>query len=545
MLGGNIGHRDCRISGDGDRLGSVEARSFDVVIYGATVAGIAAALQTVTMGKSALLIQTSRHFGGMTTGGLSNTDKGDESTIGGLALSFYQRLGAHYGKDVSWTFEPSTAEETLRAMLKEATPGRIETAVQRLDLRDGVTMSGNRIVEIRMESGQRYAGRVFLDCSYEGDLMARAGVSYHVGRESKATYNEPLAGITTPGRPVVQRKQFFPKEVSPYAADGRLLPGISPEPLGREGEGDRKVQAYCFRLCVTDDARRRVPFHRPAHYDPARYELLARWLQHTTQAVVNDPAHRHYELLPARWMPNRRSDVNDGNPASTDLIGANWEYPDADHCTRERIWQDHVEYTQGYLWFIANDSRVPRRLRRDASRYGYDGGEFPDTGQFPPQLYVREGRRMIGDYVVTQHDCKDHPEKEDSIGVATYPVDSHHVQRIVFDGQVANEGNFNNLSWGIFAHEIPYRAITPRRDECGNLLVPVCLSSSHVAYGSIRMEPVFMILGQSAATAAVLATIADIDVQELDYLELRRRLLTDGQILSRRDARGPTSGNPA
>ncbi len=522
-----------------------DVRSFDIVVYGATVAGIAAAVQTARMGRSALLIQTNRHFGGMTTGGLSNTDKGDESTIGGLALSFYQRLGAHYGTPVAWAFEPSIAEEMLQALLSEAAPGRIETAIDRLDLEAGVTRSGNRIAEIRMESGTRCRGAVFLDCSYEGDLMALAGVSYHVGRESRGTYDEALAGITTPGRPVVQRKQFFPRQVSPYTSDGRLLAGISAECLGREGDGDRKVQAYCFRLCVTDVAERRVPFWKPATYDPARYELLARWLRYTPDAAVNDRARFHHELLPARWMPNRRSDVNDGNPASIDYIGANWDYPDGSHATRERVWQDHVGYTQGYLWFIANDPRVPRRLRRVASRYGYDGGEFSSTGHFPPQLYIREARRMVGRHVVTQHDCRDRPEKDESIGVATYPVDSHHVQRIVFEGRVANEGNFNKLAWGIFPHEIPYGSITPRRDECGNLLVPVCLSSSHVAYGSIRMEPVFMILGQSAATAAVLSADSSIDVQLLDYRELRRRLLADGQILSRREARGSTSTNTA
>jgi hypothetical protein len=518
-------------------------RAFDIVIYGATVAGIAAAIQAARMDRSALLIQTGRHFGGMTTGGLSNTDKGDESTIGGLALAFYRRLGAHYGAGVAYAFEPSVAEATLRAMLSEAGPGRIEMVVQRLDLRDGVTKRGNRIAEIRMDSGERYAARVFIDCSYEGDLMAGAGVSYHVGRESRGTYDEPLAGVTIPGRPVVQRKQFFPAQVSPYGGDGRLLPGISPESLGREGDADRKVQAYCFRLCVTDDKTRRVAFTRPADYDPARYELLARWLRSTPKAAVNDPSRFHHELLPARWLPNRKSDVNDGNPASLDHIGANWDYPDADHATRERIWQDHVSYTRGYLWFIAHDRRVPWRLRWTASRYGYDGAEFRDTGHFPPQLYVREARRMIGAYVVTQRDCHEHPDQEDSIGVASYPVDSHHVQRVVFDGRVANEGNFNKLAWGAFPHEIPYRAIVPRRDHCGNLLVPVCLSSSHVAYGSIRMEPVFIILGQSAGAAAALAAAADIDVQRVDYADLRGALLAAGQTLSRRDARGLASSN--
>ncbi len=252
-----------------------------------------------------------------------------------------------------------------------------------------------------------------------------------------------------------------------------------------------------------------------------------------------------HELLPARWMPNRKSDVNDGNPASTDYIGANWDYPNGDYRTRGRIWQDHVEYTQGYLWFIANDLRVPEALRKEAGRYGYDAGEFQATRHFPPQLYVREARRMIGAYVVSQKDCKDHPEKEDSIGIATYPVDSHHVQRIVYNGRVAKEGNFNNQSWGIFAHEVPYRAITPKREECGNLLVPVCLSASHVSYSSIRMEPVFMILGQSAGTAAALTADTGRDVQELDYAALRRRLLQDGQLLRRKVARHAASANPA
>ena len=525
--------------------GAVPDRSWDLVIYGATVAGIMAAIQASRMGRTALLIQMGRHFGGLTTGGLSNTDKGDESTIGGLAKTFYQDLGRHYGKDISWSFEPSVAEQTLRNMLRDHTARITLVEKWRLAPRNAVEKERNRIRAIRMESGERFAGRVFLDCSYEGDLMAAAGVRYHVGRESRGTYNEPLAGITIPGDPVVQRKQFFPKEVSPYDEKGKLLPGISPEPLGRRGDGDRKVQAYCFRLCVTDVPERRVPFAKPASYDPKRYELLARWIANTPAAVVNDRTHFHSELLPARWMPNRKSDVNDGNPASTDYIGANWEYPDTDYGTRERIWQDHIDYTQGYLWFIANDPRVPERLRTEAGRYGYDAAEFAATKHFPPQLYVREARRMIGAYVVSQKDCKDHPEKEDSVAVATYPVDSHHVQRIVLNGVVANEGNFNNQSWGILAHEVPYRALTPWRYECGNLLVPVCLGASHVAYGSIRMEPVFMILGQSAATAAVLSIYANRDVQEVDYPTLRRRLLADGQILSRREARGTKSSNPA
>jgi len=516
---------------------------FDVVIYGATVAGVAAAAQAGKMGKSCVLIQTSGHLGGMTTGGLSNTDKGDESTIGGMALGYYRSIGQHYGKEVSWLFEPSVAERELRKLVPRGTQW---LEGERLDLRRGaVEKRGNRIQSIRLESGKQIKGKVFLDCSYEADLMALAGVKYHVGRESQATYGEALAGITTPGKPVVQRKQFFPRAVSPFDAKGKLLPGISGEPLGRFADGDKKVQAYCFRLCVTDDPERRVPFHKPAGFRPEQYELLSRWIAASPRAVVNDRKNFHSELLPARWMPNRKSDVNDGCPASTDYIGANWDYPDGDYRTRERIWQDHENYTQGYLWFIANDPRVPERLRIEASKYGYDAGEFNASKHFPPQLYIREGRRMIGEYVVSQNDCKDHPEKEDSIGVASYPVDSHHVQRIVYEGQVTNEGNFNNQSWGIFAHEVPYRAITPKRAECGNLLVPVCLSSSHVAYGSIRMEPVFLILGQSAATAAALAIDGGVDVQAVRYADLRRRLEADGQLLSRKSARGTKSSNSA
>jgi hypothetical protein len=344
---------------------------------------------------------------------------------------------------------------------------------------------------------------------------------------------------------VVQRKQFFPETVSPYRKPGELLPGISGEALGRAGDGDRKVQAYCFRLCVTDDPERRVAFAKPEGFDPWRYELLARMIAADPRMRVNDKKHFHHELLPARWLPNRKSDVNDGNPASTDYIGANWGYAEGDHRTRERIREDHVRYTQGYLWFIANDARVPEHLRTEAARYGYDAGEFGATKHFPPQLYIREGRRMVGRYVVSQKDCKDHPEKADSIGVATYPVDSHHVQRILYQGRISNEGNFNNQSWGIFAHEVPYGAITPKREQCGNLLVPVCLGSSHVAYGSIRMEPVFLILGQSAALAGLLAIEAGGDVQAVSYGELKRRMLAQGQILSRKDAKGTKSANLA
>jgi hypothetical protein len=517
-----------------------------MVSYGATVAGIAAAITMARAGKNSLLIQTSGHFGGMTTGGLSNTDKGDESTIGGFAAEFYREVGRHYGQPVSYNFEPSVAESTLRRMLRQAGPGKIDVVErQRLDLRSGVRKQGNRIESIQMEGGAVYRGRIFLDTSYEGDLMAKAGVDYHWGRESRNAYGEPLAGITIPGDPVVQRKQFFPKAVSPYRKPGELLPGISGDPLGKAGDGDRKVQAYCFRLCVTDTPERRVAFHKPEGFDPWRYELLARMIAADSQIRVNDKKHFHHELLPARWLPNRKSDVNDGNPASTDYIGANWDYAEGDHSTRERIWQDHVAYTQGYLWFIANDERVPESLRKESAHYGYDAGEFAATRHFPPQLYIREARRMVGSYVVSQKDCKDHPEKEDSIGVATYPVDSHHVQRILYKGLISNEGNFNNQSWGIFAHEVPYRAITPKREQCGNLLVPVCLGSSHVAYGSIRMEPVFMILGQSAALAAILAIETKDDVQAISYPELKRRMLAQGQILSRKEAKGTKSANLA
>ena len=514
-------------------LSAEDTGAADVCIYGATVAGIAAAIQLARMRKSALLIAPDGHFGGLTTGGLGETDKGDERSIGGIARSFYQRIGRSYGKDIAWQFEPSAAARVLRKMLDEAGPGQIAlVSRERLDLRHGVQKTGNRIRSIRMQSGRRFTASVFIDTSYEGDLMALAGVPYHVGRESRDTYAESLAGITVPGDPP-QRKQFFPG-VSPFDERGRLLPGISDEKLGRPGDGDRKVQAYNFRLVLTDVPERRVPFAKPQSYDPLRYELLARWIKATPEVAVTSPHESMHVLLNLHWLPNRKTDVNDGNPASTDYIGASWDYPNGDYRTRERVWRDHVEYTKGYLWFIANDPRVPERLRREAAMFGYAADEFASTGHFPPQLYVREARRMKGAYLVTQADCRDHPDKPDSIGLASYPVDSHHVQRLVLaDGRIANEGNFNNQSWGIFIHEVPYRAITPRRDDCGNLLVPVCLSASHVSYASIRMEPVFLILGQSAGTAAAMAIDAKRDVQEIDSAELGRRLVADGQLLKR------------
>lgn len=512
------------------------ASSYDVVVYGGTSAGVIAAVQAARLGKSVALIEPRRHLGGMTTGGLGLTDKGDASSIGGLAIEFYRRMGRHYGSsEPAWRHEPHVASMIYRQMLDEAKPGKITTVFQdRLDLGKGVRKQGSRIVEIVTEKGNRYAGKMFLDTSYEGDLMAKAGVSYTVGRESRAQYGESLAGVIYPGVPVVQRKQFFPKEVSAYDAKGRLLPGIYPGGLGEIGSGDRKIQAYNIRLCLSTSPENRLPIIKPDSYDPMRYELLARWILNTPRATLNGRGNVHYQLLPASPMPNDKTDVNDGNPAGTDYINASWDYPDGDYATRDRVWKDHEDYTRGYLWFLLTDPRVPEPIRLAMAKYGLPKDEYTDNGNWTHQIYIREGRRMRGEYVLTQRDCRDEPAHRDSVGVATYPADSHHVQRVLLkEGQIANEGNFNNLSWPIFPHEVPYRSLIPRRSECTNLLVPVCLSISHVANGSVRMEPVFMILAQSAAAAAALAIDGHADVQAVDYSRLRAQLLKDGQILSR------------
>ncbi len=493
------------------------AEVYDVVIYGGTSGGVASALQAVRMGKTSILVHPGRHLGGLSSGGLGATDIGNKAAIGGISREFYKRLGAHYGQTEAWTFEPHVAENTFRALLEEAKIPVVHD--ERLNLKNGVEMDHERIVAIVMESGRRVEGRTFIDATYEGDLMAKAGVSYHVGRESNATYGETLNGVQTRNATYHQ----FECAIDPHVVAGDpksgLLPGIQEGGPGEEGSGDQRVQAYNFRMCLTNDPKNRMPFPKPEPYDPLRYELLLRYLQagHWTVLQLSTP------------MPNSKTDTNNKGAFASDNIGMNYAYPDGDYATRDRIFEEHKDYQQGLMWFLANDPRVPRNVQDEVNQWGLPKDEFTDSGGWPHQLYVREARRMISEYVMSQQDCEGRTKIDDGIGLAAYTMDSHNVQRYAKDGRVWNEGDVE--VGGFPPYPIAYRAIRPKRGECTNLLVPVCLSASHIAFGSIRMEPVFMVLGQSAATAAAMAVDAGCAVQDVDIPALRARLKQDGQVL--------------
>lgn len=523
-------------------------KAYDIVIYGGTSSGIIAAIQAKAMGKSVALIEPSTHLGGLTTGGLGATDIGNKQAIGGLARDFYHRIWQHYqSKDAwlrekrdayntknprnkpddrtMWTFEPHVAAHVYSKMLTEA---QIEPVMnERLDRQHGAKKNGPRLESITMESGRAFAAKMFIDATYEGDLMAAAGVKFHVGREANDVYGETLNGV----EPKLNVKNHrFTKPVDPFVKLGDpasgLLAGIQVTRLPADGSGDRLVQAYCYRLCTTDVPENRRPWPKPADYDEARYELLLRNFE-----AGDDRAPWH-----PLWMPNRKTDTNNNGAFSTDYIGGNYEYPNADYATRVKIVADHRSYQQGLLWTLANHPRVPPKVRAEFERLGLAKDEFVDNDNWPTQLYIREARRMIGSYVMTEHNCRGKQVAEDSIGLGAYGMDSHNCQRYVTPtGQVQNEGDVQ--VGGFSPYPIGYRAIVPQAAECENLLVPVCLSSSHIAYGSIRMEPVFMILGQSAATAATLAIDDDVAIQKLDYHRLRDRLRVDGQVLESRNAK--------
>ncbi len=485
----------------------------DVVIYGGTSAGVAAAIQAHRMGKRAVLLVFGRHVGGLTTSGLGATDIGNKDAIGGISREFYRRLGEHYGQEEMWTFEPSVAERLFHQMLDEA---QVEVFFEhRLQL---VRMDGNRITLLATDNGSTFRAPVFIDASYEGDLMAQAGVRYHVGRESNDTYGETLNGIQF-GSP----NHRFRVPVDPYRAEGDpasgLLPGVQDLPPGKNGQGDRCVQAYNFRLCMSSVKENQKPFPKPDGYDPLRYELLLRYLRGGVWDV----------LRLTRAMPNGKTDTNNYGGFSSDNIGMNYDWAEGDYATRERIFQDHVTYHQGMMWFLANDDRVPEEIQSEVRGWGLPLDEFAETGGWPHELYVREARRMVGDVVMTEHHCRHAVVVDDPVGMAAYTMDSHNCRRLAIDGIAVNEGNVEVPPSA--PYPISYRAIVPRQQECANLLVPWCLSASHIAFGSIRMEPVGMILGQSAATAACLAIEAGCAVQEIEYRHLRDRLTEDAQVL--------------
>ena len=516
---------------------------YDLVIYGGTSGGVAAAVQGSRMNKTVVLIEPGNRLGGLTTGGLGQTDIGNKQAIGGIAREFYARVATHYadpaawkwqkreeyrdsgqtrteaGEPTMWTFEPSVALKICNALIAESKVTLVYR--ERLDLKNGVEKQGARIAAIRMESGRRFRGRMFIDATYEGDLMAKAGVSYTIGREANRTYGETLNGVQTKNA----RNHNLVAGVDPYVRKGDptsgLLPGIDPTGPGMEGEGDRRVQAYCFRMCLSDHPENRIPFHRPDDYDEREFELMFRNFEAGEKRTpwINSS------------MPNRKTDTNNRNGFSTDFIGQNYDYPEGDYASREKIVLRHRRYQQGLMWTLANHPRVPEQVRSDVGRWGMSKDEFVEGAGWQEQLYIRESRRMTGAYVMTQHNCQGREKVADVISLAAYTMDSHNTQRYVTsEGFALNEGNVE--VGGFPPYPISYRSITPKQTECENLLVPVCLSASHIAFGSIRMEPVFMVLGQSAATAAALAIDAGQAVQKVAYDKLRARLLADKQVLA-------------
>jgi len=503
-------------------IGSCDnSESYDIIVYGGTSGGVISATKAARLGKSVLLIPPNHHLGGLTSNGLGATDIGNKKAIGGMAREFYERVFLYYFPDSSgsqWRFEPHVAEEIFHDLIIEANvPVKYG---ERLNLENGVLTSGRRIVKIIMESGATFKAKVFIDATYEGDLMALAGVSYTYGREGNEEYDETLNGVQT--RNAIYHQ--FIEKVDPYVIPGDassgLLHGVSKDGPGDEGSSDRKIQAYCFRLCTTDSAENRRSWMKPLGYDESQYELLLR----------NFEAGDHRIPWSKIMMPNRKTDCNNNFAVSTDYIGQNYDYPEGDYSKRQDIFNMHENYQKGLMWTLANHERVPPQIREHFTTWSLARDEFIDNDNWPRELYIREARRMVSDYVMTQHNCQGREVVTDAAGLAAYTMDSHHTQRYIDpEGYVRNEGD---VQVGGFApYPISYKSIVPKYEECTNLFVPFCLSASHIAFGSIRMEPVFMVLSETSSIAASIAIDTKIEIQEVDYSVLRTELLKAGQIL--------------
>ncbi len=495
-------------------------KDYDIVVYGGTSAGVIAAYSARLEGKKVLLVEPGRHLGGLSSSGLGQTDIGNKYAVTGLARNFYRRIGDHYGKLEAWKFEPHVAADVFRQYIAES--GLDVLSEYRLK---DVKMRNNRIESLELEhapapdpaTDRDISASYFIDCSYEGDLMAKAGVSYTVGRESNATYGETYNGVE------LMDGHQFPDGIDPYIVEGDPSSGLCREiqatGVAPDGTGDTLVQAYNYRLCLTQDKDNMVPVTRPEDYDPATFELLRRVIRHREKSGVKGDLGQYLIISP---MPNGKTDINNKGPMSTDAIGMNYAYPEGSYSVRARIAMDVENYTKDLLYFLGHDEAVPEYLRNQMLSWGWAADEFTDNGNFPPQMYIREARRMIGEYVMTQHNCTGDSTVNDGIALAAYTMDSHNCQRVVVNGMVKNEGNVE--IGGFPPYEISYRSLTPKREECENLLVPVCLSSSHIAFGSIRMEPVFMVLGQVTGLASVMALNADVPVQKVDVAALNSRL---------------------
>lgn len=569
------------------------AEAYDIVIYGGTSAGVTAGIQAERDGRSVVVLEPTGHIGGLTTGGLGQTDIGNKQVIGGISREFYQNIRAHYrdpanwkwqkpetyedngqtrtdpDEEAKWTFEPSAAQTVMAAMIAEA---GLEIRTNTRLRRDGtgVVRDGATIREIIMEDGSRYQGKIFIDATYEGDLLAEAGVDYHVGRESNSDYGETLngaqpadwwptlrgqylstpedlAGMDSPRSPFFKNglismnahshnlKPGIDPYVIPADPSSGLLPGIDPEPMAAPGTGDHRVQAYNYRVTLTDHPENRIPIEKPEDYDPHHYELLLRHLaKHGPDdwptVFVNSP------------MPNRKTDTNNGGGFSTNLVGQNWHWAEASYAERAAYAKRLRSHILGFFWTLQNHPGIRRDFREWIGVWGLPKDEYVANGHFSPQVYVRVGRRMIGELVVTQYHCEGLHIEPDVAGMAAYGMDSHHVRRYVTEaGYVRNEGNVQGHVTEPYG--ISYRALLPKRGQADNLIVPVAVSSTHIAFGSIRMEPVFMLLGQSAATAADLALDHQTGLHDVPYLALRERLLADGQILEAHPGKQASEGS--
>ena len=518
----------------------------DIIIYGGTPAAVIAAVQAKKMGKHVIVVSPDKHLGGLSSGGLGFTDTGNKEVIGGLAREFYHGIFEHYQKDDSWKwqkkeeygnkgqgtpamdgnertmwiFEPHAAEQVFEDFVKE---NNIEVLRDEwLDREKGVKLDNGQITSITTLSGKTFNGKMFIDATYEGDLMAAAGVSYTVGREANSQYNEEWNGVQTG---VLHHDHYFKSDIDPYKIPGDsssgLLPLISSDDPGVKGEADKRVQAYCFRMCLTNNPDNRVAFPKPEGYDSSRYELLIRVFNSGWRELFNK-----FDMI-----PNWKTDTNNHGPVSTDNIGMNYDYPDASYERRREIIKEHETYQKGLMYFMATDPRIPQDLQKELNKWGLAKDEFTDNGNWPTQIYVREARRMVSDYVMTENEVLSKKTVPNPVGMGSYTLDSHNTQRYVKpDGFVQNEGDIGVKTPKPYA--ISYGAIIPKESQCTNLLVPVCISSSHIAFGSIRMEPVFMILGESAATAASIAIDQKVSVQKVNYEELKKELLNQKQRLT-------------
>jgi hypothetical protein len=509
------------IASTGARQLPRSTQTFDLVVYGGTAGGVITAVAAAREGLAVALVEPGRHLGGMVSGGLGWTDYGKKEVIGGYSLEFFQRVGAKYGRDIEWHFEPHVAEAVFDDLVKEA--GVRVFLRHPLREKNGVVRNGTALTQIVTEDGTPFRARIFADASYEGDLMAQAGVSYTWGREGIREYNESLAGVRD-RTPLHQ----FRAAVSPVDSSGRLLPEIMPRSKDPVGAADKRVQAYNFRLCMTRNSANRVAWPKPAGYSAARYELLARYLPALEKELGRPLAIN--DVMKADIVQNGKTDTNNNGAFSTDYIGGSYEYTEGNYAARARIRQAHVDYIQGFLYFLSTDSRVPAALSTEMKAWGLCGDEFADTDHWPYQLYVREARRMVGEYVMSQKDIQTELTRPDSIGMGSYNSDSHNVQRRPADDGTAVE-NEGDMQVAVTPYEIPYRLLLPRRAQATNLLVPVCFSATHVAYSTLRMEPQYMILGHAAGVAAKMAIEGHQAVQDIDTKALAAKLASQRAVL--------------